>query len=447
MKQGTLITKVIMSILFVGVILYLCVYITRSLSDPLDTVIAYPDALDDSVEIHGLLVREERVLSNGAAIMDVLPDEGERVSAGETIAVLYQNSDALARERLIQTMQLELDQLQYALDSGSSLVDAARLEQQITNCILSLRTSVGSDDLSCLESDALALRAQVLQREFAYSATTDHTAELTQTIAQLRTEIGRMQTQSNHDTSLVKSPCSGLFSQFSDGMEDKLTPEMLATLTADQLLAFEDLFKPTPEHYVGKLITGDRWYFASVVDPSTAKRLLEGDTITVAFSRDFSGEVDMRVEHIGEPESQGCVLILSSSRHLRDVTMLREQTVSLVFNRYTGVRVPKQALRLETMTTTDPNTEQPTQVQVLGVYIVLGQQAEFCPVEIVQEGSDYYLVAPSQYAGQADIAYDGGSYILTTPGSKDVGQRILHPGDEVIVASASGVYDGKVVVE
>jgi len=424
MKQGTLITKIVMLVLFVGVVLYLAIYAVRGLSDPLTTTMAYRDTLDDSVEATGVLVREEQVLSSGAAIMDVLPEEGQRVSAGETVAILYQSSDALDRKKQLQSLEQEREQLQAALNSGSSLSDAAKLEQQIINSILALRSNTAGGDLYTLESDALSLRTQVLQREFVYSASGDSAAALTETIAGLDLQIAELKTQASYDTMSVYAPCSGLFSGLADGLESSLTPAALDTMTAGQLKAFTHGTSSPEGTPVGKLITGDRWYFAAVVEPSTARRLLPGDTITVAFSRDFTGEVDMRVEQVGAEEAEGCVLVLSSTRHLKDVTLLRTQTVDLIFERYTGIRVPKQALRMEARTATDPDTKEETQVQVIGVYAVVGAKSEFKPVEIVREGSDYYLVKPTS--------------------STD--SKRLRAGDEIIV-TAPDLYDGKVVLE
>ncbi|MGM9606133.1 MAG: HlyD family efflux transporter periplasmic adaptor subunit [Oscillospiraceae bacterium] len=445
MKQGTLITKIVMFILFAGVALYLAIYAVRSLSDPLTTTMAYRDTLDDSVEATGVLVREEQVLSNGAAIMDVLPEEGQRVAAGETVAILYQNSDALDRKKQLQSLEQEREQLQAALNSGSSLSDAAKLEQQIISSILALRANTAGGDLYTLESDALSLRTQVLQREFVYSSSGDSAAALTAAIADLDAQIAQLKSQSSSETTSVYAPCSGLFSWLADGLESTLTPTSLETMTAAQLKAFTHGTSSPEGTPVGKLITGDRWYFAAVVEPSTARRLQPGDTITVAFSRDFTGEVDMRVERVGDEEADGCVLVLSSARNLKDVTQLRTQTVDLIFERYTGIRVPKQALRMETITSTDSKTGEKVQTQMIGVYTVVGAKAEFKPVDIVREGSDYYLVTPSETARSYIIKEKDGEYYLATP-SASQSLPILRAGDEIIV-SAPDLYNGKVVLE
>ena len=104
MKQGTLITKIVMFILLGAVVLYLAISAVQSLTDPFSTTLAYQDVLDDSIELTGVVVREEQALSGGSGIMDILPDEGERVASGETVAVLYQSQEALDRKKKIQTL-------------------------------------------------------------------------------------------------------------------------------------------------------------------------------------------------------------------------------------------------------------------------------------------------------------------------------------------------------
>lgn len=435
MKQGTLITKIIMFILFAAVVTYLAIYTVQGLSDPFSTAIAYQDVLNDSVEVTGLVIREEQSISDSAGIMDVLPEEGERVAKGETVAVLYQSSEALELQKQLQSLKQEREQLQYALSSGSSLSDAARLEQQIIDSISQLHTNTSGGDLSAVESDTLSLRTLILQREFAYSASGDSAAALQESISELDTQIALLETQVSGGSTSVRAPCSGLFSRVSDGLEAVLTPEILETVTNREYRQLMDQADRAESTGTGKLITGDRWYFVTVVDADTAARLQPGDTILTAFSRDYTGEANMLVERIGLPEEDGCLLILSYDRNLRDVTLLRAQGVELIFTRYTGIRVPKQALRMETVTITDADTGETRQSQVLGVYTVSGARAEFKPVEIIREGSDYYLVAAVK---ESDYFRN----LSTVQAAK----RTLRAGDEIIV-TAPGLYDGKVVLE
>lgn len=433
MKQSTLITKIVMFLLLAAVVLYLAVSAVQSFLDPFSTTVAYMDILDDAAEITGVVVREEQILYGSTGIVDILPDEGERVAAGETVAVAYQSQEALDRKKQLQTLELELKQLEYALKNGGNLSDAAKLEQQIISSLLTIRANTAAGDLSSLESDALTLRTLVLQRDFAYSASGDSALVLEQSIAEREQQINALNAQLASVSSSFYAPHSGLFSGRADGLENVLTPASLETVTPDVLNSLPAAGEV--DGAIGKLITGDAWYFAAVVEPETANRLRVGETITVAFSRDYTGEAVMTVDRIGPETDGGCVLILSAERGLKEITLLREQTVALVFTRYTGIRIPKQALHMETVTFTDPETQTETETQVLGVYAVAGAQAQFKPVEIVREGSDYYLVTPATDS----------VYFRTVP-SGEVRLRTLRSGDEVVV-TASDLYDGKVVLE
>ena len=152
-----------------------------------------------------------------------------------------------------------------------------------------------------------------------------------------------------------------------------------------------------------------------------AERLIEGRSVTVRFSRDWSGEVDMTVERIGDTENGRSAVVFSTDKFLSDTTLLRRQTVELVFDSITGIRVPKQALRVDQQTVTDEETGEESQTSVPGVYTLVGEQAEFKPVTVLYEGDSFVLVEPA-----------------------DSNRKSLRAGDVVIVASDQ-LYDGMVI--
>ena len=86
-----------------------------------------------------------------------------------------------------------------------------------------------------------------------------------------------------------------------------------------------------------------------------------------------------------------------------------------------NARLPKEALRLEKYTYTDPDTSQEREATRLGVYVLVSGRTEFKEVEVVTEGSDYYVVQPT-----------------------DADSSALRAGDEVIVKGV-GLYDGQLL--
>ena len=417
MKQGTVFTRIAMLIILLALVGYLAVTAWRGLTDPFSTTLAYSYTEDDGAEVEGILVREEQVLPGQTGIVDLRVDEGERVGVGQAVAYLYQSEEAVARQQTIRALTLEAEQLRAAMtltDTG----DAARLDETIIRQTVELRSAAAQKDFTALEDQVLDLKSTVLQRAYTYGQ--EGTGALQTRLTELRGEIDALRSQAERDTRAVTAPASGTFSALVDGYEGVVTPDSLADLTPASLAALLEREEAEDPTALGKLITDPTWYFAALVPEEIAGRLLPGHQVTLRFSRDFSGDLSATVESVGEGEGQ-VVVILSSQDGLARTTLLRRQTVELIFDSRTGLRVPKQAVHLTEETVTDPDTGEEETRTVYGVYAVVGARAEFKPVEILEDSGEFYLVTP--------VASD---------------KTALRAGDEIVI-SARDLYDGKVV--
>jgi hypothetical protein len=173
---------------------------------------------------------------------------------------------------------------------------------------------------------------------------------------------------------------------------------------------------------VGKVITDSRWSFAANLPASVAGQLRVGGSALLRFTGEFEQDVEMRLDSLSAPQGEMVCAVFSTDRYLGQTTLLRFQSAELVFNTYSGLRVPKQALRMEKYTTTDEQTGEVTEHQMLGVYILIAGRAEFKQVSVITESQDFYVVK-SVNESAADA---------------------LRSGDEVIVR-AVGLYDGKLM--
>ena len=427
MKQGTLNSKIVMLAVLAAVVVYLGVSAWQSFRDPFTTAATYSYTVDDSVEITGFLVREEQVLANTGGVVELVPQEGEKVAKGGTVALLYQDPSGLEQKQQLQQLQMEKEQLEYALErSDVGGGDFGQLSGQVLDAIVKLRAAVAEGDLTGLESQALELKSLVYKREYAYTDTEeeggDSTASIQAALDSVNSQISALSAQAAQSTSRITASQSGTFSGYVDGYESLLTPTMLETITPSQLT---QLSRDRPQEdttAVGKIIADTTWYFACAMSEENAQRLVEGRKVTMRFSRDWSGEVRMTIERVGDPENGQCTVVLSSDKYLADTTLLRRQTVELVFESVTGIRVPKEAIRVEQQTVTDEETGEESQASVTGVYTLVGEQAEFKHVTILKQGDTFTLVE----------AADAGD------------RRALRAGDLVIVA-AEDLYDGKVI--
>ena len=423
MKESTLATKVMIAILCLGVAVYLAVYFVQGWEEPLVTARAYTYTQDVGMEARGILVREETILPDaGGSYVDQILAEGEKAAAGQAAALLYTDPAALTTRQAIRTLSAEIEQLQYALSSGTQATDASRLDGQVLSSITALRSLTAKGDLTALEDYALSLRTMVFKRDYAYGDT-NAAGQLGQLIQSKQAELAQLNASLNQVARVVYTPAAGVFSGTVDGWEGLLTPDKLEGLTAAGLEALLAQSPAPAAGPVGKLITGSTWYFAALLE-GTDTGLKSGRTYTLTFSGDYYGQIPMELDRVSL-EGEQTLAIFSCRSHLADTTLLRAQTVDVVIHHLEGIRVPRKALRVETVD--EPlesgNPDGPTrQVNRYKVYIVERSQAWGREVEILYTDENFYLVRPVDPAAA----------------------KRLRAGDEIILNS-SGIYDGKVV--
>ena len=423
MKESTLATKVMIAILCLGVAVYLAVYFVQGWEEPLVTARAYTYTQDVGMEARGILVREEIILPDaGGSYVDQILAEGEKAAAGQAAALLYTDPAALTTRQAIRTLSAEIEQLQYALSSGTQATDASRLDGQVLSSITALRSLTAKGDLTALEDYALSLRTMVFKRDYAYGDT-NAAGQQGQLIQSKQAELVQLNASLNQVASGVYTPAAGVFSGTVDGWEGLLTPDKLEGLTAAGLEALLAQSPAPAAGPVGKLITGSTWYFAALLE-GTDTGLKSGRTYTLTFSGDYYGQIPMELDRVSL-EGEQTLAIFSCRSHLADTTLLRAQTVDVVIHHLEGIRVPRKALRVETVD--EPlesgNPDGPTrQVNRYKVYIVERSQAWGREVEILYTDENFYLVRPVDPAAA----------------------KRLRAGDEIILNS-SGIYDGKVV--
>lgn len=429
MKQGALLNRILMLILFLALVIYMGVYAYRSLTDPFVSTICYTHTVDDSMEATGYVVREEMVLPVQDGIVDILPEEGEKIAAGGPVAVVYRDETALERKKEIRRLQEELTQLEYSLRRDMDSKDAAQLDQNIFDSLVDLREGVSSGDYSRLEEEAMELKNLVFRRNYTYSNNTESLEAIRRLAQEVKGQLEVLKSAAGKDTTQVRVNQPGIYSGQVDGYEAVLTPEALFEMSPTQLLGVKAQPVLGGDGQTGKLITHSRWYFGTILTEAQANRLIEGKQITVRFSRDYTGDISMLVERIGAPENGKVVVIFSSTRFLSEITLLRKQRVGLIFDSQTGIRVPKTALRVEERTVTDPETGKESVTQQAGVYAVVGVRAEWKPVSVLAEGEEFLLVSPAPFQNTQNLQET---------------KKALRPGDEVIVTE-EGLYDGKVI--
>lgn len=420
MKESTLVNKVIIGVICAAVILYFAVYLALGFKPDLVTTTAYAYSVDIGTEASALLVRDEQVISTTGQYVDILLDEGEKVSKGGQIALIHASQDSLETRQTIQSLEAEIQQLEYSLSTGTQATNSSKLDEEVISSMVAIRSLAASGDLSTLEDSALHLRTMVFQRDYSYGNTQAAT-QIKQLISDKQKQLDSLNASLSQVSQTITSPASGCFSGEVDGFESLITPSMLSSLTMQQLNELLHREVADPPAALGKVVTNNTWYLATLIDQPSVEGLLEGKTYKISFSDDYYGMISMNLERLVMENNQ-TMAIFSTNTNLSDTTLLRQQTVDIIAQQVEGIRIPRQALRVNTETVTDDQGNQ-SQVNSYGVYTVVGTQAEWQEVKVVYSDDDsFYLVQP----------------VDETASSR------LRAGDEVIL-NTTNITDGMVV--
>ena len=401
MKQGKSYFTVILWILLAAIAAYFGYNVVSSLYAPLMTATVTPYEAGAGYYASGFVVREEELLYSqyGTTVLNCA--EGAHVAANDTVATGYRSEDAKTRQTRIDELSGQIEQLQYAWSAVSSVYDQAALDADIAGDLAQLSRYLALRDMNSVSDLSPELKGLILRR----TGSDSDSGSLQARISTLQAELETLEAQSAGDTSAILAGKAGTFSAAVDGYESVLTPERLMEMTVAEFESVQP--DETDANAIGRLVTSATWYYACVVPASELSGVEEGNRATLTFARDYYQPVTMRVARLGGNEAGSRLLVLSSDRALQNVTLLRQQSAEIVFTSYSGLRVPKSAVRVENGQT--------------GVYILEGTLAKWKLITILHDTGESYVVT------------------LDTSSTNN-----LWPGDELII-NAKNLYDGKVV--
>ena len=407
MKQGNVITKVIIWILLAAVAAYLGYNVLEAVYDPLTTVTAVSCTAGESYSAEIWLVREEIPISSSAHIVDCTLEDGTKVAAGGEVARGYRTDAAYARQQELREKEERLDQLRYAFQAGEQMKLSAAtvddLDERIDSGIAALAVSCAEGDLTAAGDQAVSLRTLVLRR----SASDVEQTILQENIETLEEEIQQTRAQLADHVDSVTAESAGWFSGVCDGYEMILTPETLNRASVSDFRNSISVEAAPKANAIGRLVTSATWYAAALISEEYADVFTRLNSVQLDLEHTLTNMIPLNVESVSAPENGERLVVFSGDSYLQNIIHLRNTNAELVTTLYHGLRVPKQAIRLLDGTA--------------GVYVIEGANAVFKPVHIIYDNEDSYVVEEDRSS-----------------------TKNLWAGDEMIV-SARNLYDGKVV--
>lgn len=384
---GILISLIaLIAAIVLGYVIYMVAAANRS---SLITAVVESVTVDDGIMADGVIVRDEKLIyKEPGRVYLPLHENGERVSAGNAIAVSFSSRSAMSKYQALQEAESRLALYQSLAQIENTPSAMPKLNSDI---YASLRSgaSYAEEGLYAEEvaNSFAALEELVLRRYVALAETND----LATAIAEQQLEIRRLRADLAGAMKELPIDTAGYFVQTADGYEQLLTVESLADMTATGLTS--KLQFPaaaiTSDSVLCKVIRGYTWYTALILPAEEARMLSENEyLLSVAGDR-----LTATVERVAtDSETEQTLVVFRCDIPLSDMAVERRQKCTIVLGTYSGFKIPVDGLRVVDGTP--------------GVFVLEGAKAVFKPVRILYTGDSYYIVEANRDNTNALFLYD-----------------------------------------
>ena len=405
MKTTTILSKLVIPILIVAILVYLALSAWIGVRNPYSFVTAYEDVMETSAVAQGWVVRHEQPITGGNGLVRLRREQDEKVGKGQAIAEVYQDEEYEEHQEELRQTQADLTALQYATYDQSPT--GAVLEEQMLASMTALQTAASTGNFGGMGEATELYRKTVLRREYLVSEEAAKAMDAAGWyLNQKFNELQAVQT----GATTIWAEAAGVFSTHMDGYETLLSTDMLEAQSPTGLEKLSEIEPQAGSGYLGKLITSPEWFYCATLDGQFADRFTVGGKVNIHFNA-LTSNLKMKVQSVSEVQDGQVVVLFRSNQDVEQADQLRREAARVVFTSDEGIRVPKEALRVD-------------EDGQAGVYVASGHNARFRPVDILAEDEVSYLVKAAPVDG--------------------TDMRILRAGDQVVLASDT-LYDGKVV--
>lgn len=382
-KQAPLVRRVASIALALLILFYIGYQIWVANYQPLKFETATWAEAADSVQTTGYVIRQETVIPRGDSngVVGYRLRDGDRISKEGVVADVFTDSDAASASQQVEQLDAEITRLESLNQAGETYAaDIQQIDSRIDERMMDLLLAIRGCDAQEIQTQREELTYQMNQRQIAVGTDVDYSAYL----QELKEEKKSLEEKADFVTGQITAPVSGYFSSVVDGWESVFDYDNALNLTVDDLTK-EYQPQEEPEDAVGKISQEFMWYFACVVDPTTALKLKDAGTVNLSMPFATTEKIQASVAAVNQedPNSDAAVILRCGTMN-SSLANIRHETVQIEIYSYSGVMVNQKAIHFETVeqTVTDANGKERTVVHenVKGVYVKSGSQLHFVQI-------------------------------------------------------------------
>ncbi len=404
--------SVLLSVIIIAYILY---HMSGGFQQDIETTAAILTTKEETFTINATLMREETVLYSPVnGDVNYLYSDGERLAIHTAVAEIYSAGGSEEVKQQIIALDKKIRILESSnMSDTEKRTDTASTDKLIWKNLYSFAETAREGDVASASALFDDILIQLNRRRIITGSTVSYHSE----IEKLKAEKARLSAQLSEAETTVVTDSAGFFYSAVDGYENIFSSRNISTLSYRNFLAMRDRapedFSGTGEGYpIGKLVTDYIWYTACEVSAGQLHNFDTGKYYDIKFPGSSATTINMYLYRIlSEVGSDTAVLIFRSDILPNGFSYLRNQTVQIVQNSYTGYRVPVSSVRIEN--------------GVKGVYILRGSKVEFRKIEPLFEYDGYFIVKERD-----ESAEDKADWLAQ---------------NDFVIVKGKDLYDGKIV--
>lgn len=382
MKSKDRLLKILSAFAALIIVLFFASEIYNLTTKSFMTQIVYEQTVLDTVDARMFVIREESVLTVPTSGVTVpLADNAERVSKGSSIAAVFMSEESAENYVELQSLQNKLSAYQ-KIDGQLRLanIDLEKLNDEINSEFKEILDCSYNNDFENLDEYKLALSEKLSRKQISL----DKDVDCTQKIATLQNEIAELSATST-PAQIITAEASGYYVSKEDGFENVISVENIDNLTEEELKsALDSEKKDATAGSIGKIIDGYNWYVATIVDSVHASAFSKDKPITLIFGDSEEDSVSTYLYSVKKINDKESLVVFRCTLMNEKLSSLRKINGKIVINNFTGLKVDRDAVRLDE----NGNT---------GVYVRRGNIVNFRSVYIVySEDSFVVAVKPSE---------------------------------------------------
>lgn len=411
MEKGkkSFILKALTVLLCLCVLSYTVYHLASLFAEDISTIVVGPTTEYSTLSVDGYIFRDTAdVYSSYSGAVDYAVSDGEKVAVGDKLADVFESGNTSGVRGVLALLDRQISLLESSVSANYSISDLAELKSTASGAYYAIMKMLASGEIGGISQQC----TKMLSALNAVSLLTDDDFAIEETLETLKsTKASILDAGGQKET--VSTDRSGYFYYDVDGYEGAFTGEAARTLDAAELrrLTMSTRSSVVQDTCIGKIAYSADWYFIVSVGDSRADTFEEGGSYTLNFTGGGSYEIPMTLERLlkvkGEP---GAVLVFITDYAPDGFGFERVQNVEIVLRSVSGIYVPMSAThRVRSKDC---------------VYILCGSVVQLRYIDIIYEGSDYYIV-------RDEVPSEGGHVYLKS--------------NDLLITNGSNLFDGRIL--